>query len=210
MLEVTTRATSTALTTIERARQVLGCSPAVVDDPKLSRFIGDASRVVADHCRCVFALEAVRETFIDSDLRAGGPILARSPVVEITRVLSNAEVVMGTGYRLDTTTGRLWRTDADGHVMPWWGGHLTVEYRAGYVLPSSDAGAPASTLPEPIERAANMLVGAYVGIRGRDPTIKTESTEGVGSVSYWVPGASDKLMSPEAEQLLLPYVRFYP
>jgi len=206
MLEVITRATSTALTTIERARQTLGCSPAVVDDPTLNRFISDASRVVADHCRRAFALEEVRETFIDSDLCAGGPILARSPVVEITSVLSNADVVLGTGYRLDATTGRLWRTDVDGHVMPWWGGQLTVEYRAGYVLPDDDA----ANLPEPVERATIMLVGAYVSLRGRDPTVKSESNDGVGSTSWWVPGIGDKLISPEAEQLLVPYVRFYP
>lgn len=206
MLEVITRATSTALTTIERARQTLACPPSVVDDPTMSRFIGDASRVVADHCRRVFALEAIRETFIDSDLRAGGPILARSPVVEITRVLSNADVVLGTGYRLDATTGRLWRTDVDGHVMPWWGGNLTVEYRAGYVLPGDDD----TTLPEPVERATTMLVGAYISLRGRDPTVKSESNDGVGSTSWWVPGVGDSLISPEAEQLLVPYVRFWP
>lgn len=208
MLTVVTPATSTALTTLARARAVLGFAAA--SDAAAGIFIGQASDAIANHCRRVFPVEAVRETFADGDLRGGGPILARDPVIEISRVMNGSEIVASTGYRHDPSTGRLWRLDAEGNVLPWWAGSLAVEYRAGFVLPSDVAGAPAATLPAPVERAAILLVATYLSMRNRDVTVKSESVEGLGTTSWWTPGPGDALASPEAEQLLVPYVRFYP
>ncbi|MDP4022341.1 hypothetical protein Q8W71_06880 [Methylobacterium sp. NEAU 140] len=208
MLTVITPAASTALTTLGRARAILGF--ANTDDAAATVLIGQASRAIAEHCRRVFALESVRETFTDEDLCGGGPILARSPVVEITSVRSGADLPAPADYRLDATTGRLWRLDASGHVLPWWSGTLVVEYRAGFTLPTDASGAPAPTLPDTVERAAIVLLSTYLSLRKRDPTVKTDTVEGIGSTSWWVPGASDRLASPEAEQLLIPFIRYFP
>ncbi|WP_430914074.1 hypothetical protein [Methylobacterium sp. sgz302541] len=51
------------------------------------------------------------------------------------------------------------------------------------------------------------LVGSAVSVSGRDPTIKSEDVPDVGSVSYYVQGASAALADPEAESLLQPYRR---
>lgn len=208
MLTIITPATTTDLTTVTRARAILGFPMA--DDAAADVLIGQASRAVAEHCRRPFGLETVRETFHDNDLCGEGPILARGPVVEILSVSSNGDVLAPSEYRLDARTGRLKRLDADGRVLPWWGGSLTVEYRAGYVLPTDSAGASAITLPDTVERAAIMLLATYLSVRGRDPTVKSETNEGVGSSSWWQPGAGDCLASPEAAQLLANHVRFYP
>ncbi|GEP09278.1 hypothetical protein [Methylobacterium gnaphalii] len=208
MLTVITPATSTALTTVTRARAVLDFP--LVDDGAASMLIAQASRVITDHCRQTFALETVRQVFGWDETRGDGPILARGPVVEILSVSSGGTVLPGSEYAVDTRTGRLRRLDADGTPLAWWGGSLAIDYCAGYVLPSDSDGAPASTLPESIERAAILLLGSYLSQRGRDVSIKSDAVEGVGSTSYWVPGASDRLVSPEAEQLLADYRRFWP
>ncbi|TXN71728.1 hypothetical protein [Methylobacterium sp. WL6] len=206
MLIVTTPATSTALTTVARARAILGF--ATTDDAAALVLIGQASRAIVDYCRRPFAIETVRESFTCNDTRLDGPILGRGPVVEILSVRNSGDLIPPAEYAQDSRTGRLQRLDPYGSPLPWWGGGLIADYRAGYVLPKDDAGAPAPTLPESVERACIMLLSSYLSLRGRDPTVKTENSEGVGSTSWWVPGTSDRLASPEAAQLLADYVRF--
>jgi hypothetical protein len=208
MLTVTTPATYDDLTTIPRARLILGFGNA--DDTAVLTLIGQASRAIADYCRRVFPIETVRESFTCNESRGEGPILARSPVVEILSVRNGSDILGATEYRVDPSTGRFQRLDADGTPLPWWGGGVIVEYRAGYVLPKDNVSDATFTLPDSVERACIMLVASYLSLRGRDPTVKTENSEGVGSTSWWVPGTGDRLISPEAQQLLANYVRFYP
>lgn len=209
MLQVITPATSTKLTTVNRAREMLGL-PSNVSSPTINLLIPQASRVIVEHCRRTFGMETVRETFVCNQIRGDGPLLARSPVVEIVAVQDESGLLSPADYALDSATNRLRRLNAAGFPVPWWwawGSGLSIDYRAGYTLPTAD---DEGDLPEPVERACQILVATYLNIRGRDPTVKTESIEGIGSATYWVPGSGNKLMSPEAEQLLVPYIRFYP
>jgi hypothetical protein len=210
MFEVITPATSTALTTISRAREVLGFGSG--DDRAATVLIDQVSRAIADYCRRPFGIEALRETFDDRDLYDAGPLLSRSPVVEITSVRAAHAALLPAEYRLDRQRNRLQVIDAAGLPVPWWGGGLTVEYRAGYVLPGDAEGdnAPAVTLPTSVERAAIILLSTALAGRSRDPGVKQESTEGVGSTTWYVAGPGDALASPEAQQLLAPFIRYYP
>lgn len=207
MLTVITPATSTALTTLSRAKALLGF--ASTDDAAVAVLIGQASRLIAEHCRRPFGLAAYREMFSDRDLCGEGPILARDPVVELTAVRSDGALLDVADYRI-SDSGRLQRIDSYGRPSPWYGSVLSVDYRAGYVLPQDGANAPVPTLPDSVERAAIMIVATYLSLRGRDPTVKSESNDGLGQTSWWVPGAGDSLPSPEAEQLLVPFVRYWP
>ncbi|UIN36285.1 hypothetical protein [Methylobacterium oryzae] len=207
MLTVITPGTSTALTTLARAKALLGFGSA--DDAAATVLIGQASRVIAEHCRRPFGVASYRETFSDRDCGEDGPLLSRGPVVEVIAVRSIGVTFDPSEYRV-SEAGRLQRIEPDGRVVPWWGSFLTVDYRAGYVLPQDGANAPAQTLPDSVERAAIMIVATYLSLRGRDPTVKSESNDGLGQTSWWVPGAGDSLPSPEAEQLLVPFVRYWP
>ena len=199
MLTVVTPATSTRLTTVERARALLGF--AAGQDALALRSIDVASAVVVDWCRRPFALETVRETIPWSDSREG-ILLARGPVTAFASVKQDGVDLAASEYAYDQQLGRLYRQDAGGHLFRWWGS-VTVEYSAGYTLPA-DTGT--WTLPPPVERAAILLAGAVMSAVDRDPLIRTETVEGVGSTTWWVPGSSG-LPSPEAESLLHPYRR---
>lgn len=199
MLSVVTPATSARLTTVERARALLGF--AAGQDALALRSIDVASAVVVDWCRRPFALETVRETILWSDSREG-ILLARGPVTAFVSVKQDGVDLASSEYTYDRELGRLYRQDAGGHVFRWWGS-VAVEYSAGYTLPA-DTGT--WTLPPPVERAAILIAGAAMSAAERDPLVKSETVEGVGATTWWVPGASG-LPSPEAEGLLQPYRR---
>lgn len=205
MLTVVTPATAFRLTTVERARVLLGFGNG--EDAAVQRLIDQASRTIAEFCRRPFGVETVRETFGGCDIKGDGALLSRSPVTAFGPVLADGATLLTTEYQHDRESNRLYRVDASGWRWPWWSGSgLTVEYTAGYTLPA-DSGS--WTLPESVERAAIMLVGAYLSTRAKDPLVRTEDVAGVGSTTWWVPGANDNLLSPEAEQLLQPYRRLF-
>lgn len=195
MLVVVSPAASTRLTTPGRAREMLGLSADAPSDQLLGRMIDDASRVVSEHCRTVFAEETIRETFV-----SGAAVLSRDPVSEVISVTANGAVIAPGSYVLDGDSLRVDGLESCRTSRR----QVVVEYRAGYVLPTEDA---SGSLPPPIERATTLIVGAYISTRDRDPLVKSEDVEGVGSVSYWMQGARNALPSPEAESLLAPFKR---
>lgn len=198
MLTVVAPATAKRLTTAARARAWLGLLPTVPTDEVLNAQIEAASQAVVDFCRRSFGRETVRETLRDGvDLR-DPVLLARSPVVSaLTVTLDGTLLVAATDYEVES--GILYRLGGSRRMT--WCGLLTVQYTAGYALPEESN----PTLPASVERAAILVVGAYCSAAGRDPTVKSESVEGVGSLSWWVQGQNDPLPSPEAAQLLQPY-----
>lgn len=204
-LVVVTPAASTRLTTPARARAMLGLPAG--DDAALGLFIDQASAAVAAHCRRRLAIETVREAFGEPGGLLGRVVLSRVPVAAIVGVSLDGITLSAAGFALDPSTGHLWPAASPGWSAPVWSGlSLAVEYRGGFVLPSDAPEAP--TLPPDVERAAILMVGTYLSARARDPLVKAETVEGIGSTSWWVPGAADALPHPEAAQLLQPYVRF--
>ncbi|MCE7028935.1 hypothetical protein [Jiella avicenniae] len=206
MLTVVTAATAANLTTLSRARAMLDFAP--TEDEAVGTLIDQASRVIADYCRRPFGLETVKEVF-EAPCCDGYLMLSRSPAVAFVEVIEGEETVAPASFHYEVETGLVCRLSDSGRRVAWSGAPVAVTYAAGYVLPSDDNDAPVATLPEPVERAAIRLVGAYRSLSGRDPLIKSETTEGIGSTSWWVPGAGSVLADPEAEQLLQPYRRLF-
>ena len=198
MLTVVTPATSTRLTTVTRARAVLGF--ALERDEFVDGIIEVVSTTIVDWCRRPFGLATYQERF--PVCQGDGVLLGRSPLTNIASVVQGETALDPGDYAYDAELGRLYRQDAAGYLWRWWG-PLTVTYSAGYSLPA-DTGA--WTLPPPVERAAILLAGAALSATDRDPLLRTETVDGVGSTSWWVPGSAG-LPSPEAESLLQPYRR---
>lgn len=192
-LTVIEPAVETKLTTLETVWDALAISPGAADT-FLDLSIDQASDAICTWCGRTFALETVRETIYSRSF-SDGIMLSRWPVVSVISV-SMAGADQDVGLIESEDGGFLHRVDANGARRGWGIGNAVVEYQAGYLLP----GTAGRTLPHDIERAAILLVRAAYFSRDRDPSVRTETVEGVGSTSYGLD--SGFTLPPEVEGLL--------
>ncbi|MFC0410977.1 head-tail connector protein [Roseomonas elaeocarpi] len=200
MLTVVTPAKSRLLTTVPAARDhlLLGDD---VDETYLRDLIAQASAAIVSHCRRAFARETVRETFRP---RGSAPlILDRTPVAGAVTLTVAGQAVDADGTELNTLSGLLYRLDGAARWTAWGCDATAVEYTGGYALP----GEPDRDLPADIEEACLIMVAARHAARGRDPMLRSETTEGVGSASF-IATADMSGMPPQAAALLEPYRRW--
>lgn len=203
LLTVTGAATERKLTTAAALRAEIGASTSEASDARLDDLILRASRAIESYCGRTFAKETLSEVF----RCPYGPLLAltRYPVATLTSVTEDGTVLDGTAYETDTVAGRIYRLSSDARIC-WSAAKVTVVYDAGFILPPTGG----STLPPDVEAAAlKLAAGLHFGA-ARDPLIKGESADGIGSVDYWVggtPGASGEL-PPDVLALLASYRAF--
>jgi hypothetical protein len=88
-----------------------------------------------------------------------------------------------------------------GEPQPWIARKVTVVYVAGYLLPGQDG----ANLPADITRATIITAAAMFEAIGRDPLLRSESTDGVTAASYLDPRANAGGVPPQAENLLSNY-----
>lgn len=202
MLTVVTPATVTRLTTADAVLVELGTASdfSTYDELRLQDVVDQATSMVQDYCGRVFARETVREAFHDE---VDAIVLRRTPIVSVASVTEYPETALtSSDYEYFDTAGILHRV-SEGLRMSWMSWPVTVQYTGGYLLP----GQSGRNLPYAVERATILLAKTMLAGSGRDPGIRSEDVPGIGSTSYWMPGASDILPSPEAERMLRPYRR---
>jgi hypothetical protein len=187
------------LTTIAMAIDVAGV-PATTPEDEVARLVGLASSAVSRHCNRVFGRERLREAVRPG---AGQLILSRRPVFQLHSVTGDGNLVELDGVELDGEAGLLGRLDAAGDACAWWNRRVIVEYSAGWAMP----GTPGRDLPEDIEQACLLMIADAVAGEGRDPRLRSESTEGVGSTSWLDPRPGQEQLPPQAAGLLRPYRR---
>lgn len=192
ILTVTTPATNTALTTVERVKLELSIA-GNESDLLLAAKIDEATSDIAIRVRPSLKRETVSETFWHDhgrfgmqghNSRHGAPlILRRFPVARIASVMLDDIDIDASEYRLDAETGLLYRISSAGFPDHWrFGKAAVVAYDAGYLLP----GDTDTDLPASLEAACIELVSSYWRSRGRDPNLRAEEVAGVGRFDYWV------------------------
>ncbi len=186
MLTVTTPAESYDLTVLATVKSELGITDRS-EDENLARWITQASGEVAKRLNRVFAEETVTETFRFTS-RQDGLLLSRFPVSAIASIVENDTTLTAADYELVAQTGELNRLRSD-RAWQWPIGKIVVTYTAGY--------AAISDLPEGVERLAIIFVNQYRYAAPRDPLLRSETTDGAGSSSYFDAGSS-----PEAQNLI--------
>ncbi len=197
---VTTAATVTNLTTLDRVKLELGITDNASDvllAAKIREATSDINaRAWAD------PYETLTQTFWSVGCEEY-LILRRRPNISITSI--TVDDVATTYYRTDAETGQVYGLDANGYPFPWIScKSIVAVYAAGYVMP----GQTGANLEPALEAAAIELVQSYWMSRGRDATIKSESAPGVGDVQYWVGaiGESGEL-PPSVEAKIAPFRR---
>lgn len=185
-------------------------------DAALTSVLVQASALVDSYCGRALACADYSETI---RLRAWDApralILSRRPVVAVTGLMiGDADMLDDDAIDLDL--------DADaGLLYPplgsvTWGPcacdhRITVIYRAGYIVADGqqdDGAVIPATLPPEITFATLSAARALYHAPGRgDPMIRSESAQGVGSVSYLDPDAVTGGLPPDAAAALARFRR---
>lgn len=196
ILTVVTRAPDRRLATAAdvRAEMKLSGTPS---DNELNGLIAQASDLIAGSCGGrVFGREALREIF-----RPVGPlqplILRRDTVIAVTSIAADGvQLTADADFELEARSGLLYRLAGDAR-SPWRSRKITVEYSAGWLLPSQEG----CDLPSDVRRVCIERVVRMLGARGRDPNIRSEGAQDVGQISFFDPNK----LSDEERNALAPY-----
>lgn len=213
---VTLAATSFNLTTIASVQGDLG---SIVSNPTdiayLARIIRQASFSIAAYCNRVFALQSYQDV-LKPDGNSSGVIFsgglepivpANIPLVSVDSItVDGVALVADTDYEVDLKKGEIWRLDGSGCRWPWDGWKITMAYKAGFTLPSQTGtdNRLINAAPD-IEDAIIRLVKARYLARDRDPYLKVDQVDGVGSQTYWVPDTPDGNMPTDVQEILDQY-----
>lgn len=198
LLTIVTPATVTALTDVQSVQLEIGLS-GTTEAGYLRGQIAQASAAISSWCGRVFARETVSEVF-RPERCLESLSLSRFPVASIASVTEDGTALASTNYEVDAASGLLFRL-ADDERTTWRARKVTVQYAGGYLLPD-EAG---RTLPHDVQRACILMVCAAYLARGRDPMLRSESAQDVGSASYLDPRVGMEAMPPQAAALLQPY-----
>lgn len=195
ILTVTTPAAARALCTLAAVKAELSITGTTLD-AQLNLRIADASAAIEGYCGRQFCRQGLTEVLRGvcvEELR-----LAQRPVASITSLTADgALLVSGTDYEADTEAGVLYRLSSDAHV--WWSAaKITVVYAAGYLLPDQAS----ADLPADVARACVLTVCAAQLSQGRDLSIRSESAQDVGQVSYLDPREGMEALPPQVAGLL--------
>lgn len=191
------------LTTVEAVNAALGLTSSSANDAEVAAQIASCSRIIADLCGRVFAMQTVSQTF-----RVGwrepchALPLARFPVIgDITLTSNDTVLIDGTDFEVDNEAGIVWPVHARGQFR----GELVAVYTGGYDLPSS---APAG-----LARACLEFIIAQRYSAGRDPGIRSvmAGENRVDFNDYYqrfgIGGAGSGALPPNAEALISPFRR---
>lgn len=182
MLTVTTPAAASALTTLAAAKASLSITVSTYD-AALTDAIDRASSALAGACGRVLGVQRYTETLRPNRAlrRPALPVSLTLPGPTLISVTADSvALVAGTDYEADTDAGLLWRLSG-GSRVGWVDTLVVVVYDSGWILPGSGG----RNLPAVIEdQCLSLVVAAYTGA-GRDRSIASETTEGVGAVRYF-------------------------
>ncbi|PSO30212.1 hypothetical protein [Bradyrhizobium sp. MOS002] len=182
------------LTTLAVVKAELGTTE--VSDDQLSKYITQASDVIAQYCNRVFAVETVAETFRVQPQRSRELMLTRYPITEVVSVVEGGTTLTTDQYEINLQTGIADRISSHGCPIYWCAGQTVVTYSAGY---------EATDIPQAVQHAAILLVKQFVASGDRDPMVRSETSDGVGSTDYFSGGGAG--LPPEVQGLISLHVR---
>jgi hypothetical protein len=206
IISVTTPATTTKLTTLDRVKAELSITNNS-QDIILNAKIDEASEDAEASLGFRVPRETVSETFWHSEPMELSEylVLDRAPVVSIDSVIMDGDIMDPSLYRLDAARGLLYAMNPTGYACYWYFTQsIVVNYIGGYLLP----GQGGRDLPAGIEGAVVELVTDYWSAKGRDPSVKSEEIPGVLRRDYWVGAVGEEgELPPRVVMKLAPFRR---
>jgi hypothetical protein len=205
------------LTTIDAAREVCGVT-VNTSDGSIQRLIDQASSLIASFTHRDFGIQTVQESYVAPTMWQGyvvwnqpsnyynmdpnPKVLRLNPVNSIVSVTEDGvALVGGDDYEVDLRAGLLYRLFS-GLRGDWWRS-VVIQYVVGWNLPEEAT----PNLPADVESVCLALVRAAWFSRSRDPFLRTETTEGVGTVQYQIAApAIGMSIDPSMGKALSPYL----
>lgn len=174
-------------------------------DTTLAGKLMDASSMVLDYIgRPLLSGEWTEEFVIEGGDLLKEVVLSVRPLVSISSISRNGQAWTSDQLEdlvLDKRAGIL------SHPTPtrrrWQHGVYCAVYTAGYAPPqvAQDGTVTKGTLPQTISRATVLAAAAMVQGAGRDPNLKSESVQGVGSTSWNIASGTGGLPQQVADML---------
>lgn len=201
IFSVITPAADAQLLSIEELRAAAGVTGGA-QDVELTAMGAQLSEAIARECGVAsdgvnsptLMRETCRETFHSMAaiglMHAPALRLARRPINEVDAISIDGSAFDLSLVLVDRPGGVLRRRAAD-----WCGEDIIVEYSAGF-----------GVVPAGLKLAAIKLMTALWAERSRDPSLRRDVVEGVGTQEFWVSATADPLLSAEINDLLSPYV----
>ena len=203
MLVVTKAATSRALLSLAELQAAAGTS-ATSDTAALTALGLQISDTISTLCGVIsdgVAIPTLLSEEMTETVRFTYPVkrvvLARRFVTSIKSVVVNGQVVSSSLYEVDNPTGVLRHLSTDGTTfIDWPVGKTVVQYVAGF-----------ASAPDGLKLAASQLVRQVWLVSQRDPSLKSETFDGLGSFYYNDIGLLSKNeWSPAIRDMLGPYL----
>lgn len=153
------------LTTVAAVNEALGIAGNTADDADTQDEITQASKLIADKCDRVFALQTVVETFMLHETWLHGLTLRHYPVSDIASITVSGVALVADDYKVEPDSGVLWRWGTSA-CSGWRSGEVVVTYTAGYDLPEAAPAALAAACIAFIEDSrSGSSSAAAAGIR---------------------------------------------
>lgn len=125
--------------------------------------------------------------------RSSSLFLARMPVSSVTSIVADGTALAADEFELHGAEGRIVRLVSDCETA-WAAQKIVVTYVAGF-----------STVPEDLKLAAILAVQEKSSATGRDPLLRGESHEGLGSMQYFQSTTSPGGLPAAVVDMLAPY-----
>lgn len=194
MLMIITPAVTGNLTVLATVKAELGITGSA-DDAYLEALICQASGMLAAYCgRITFGTERLRQIERLEQPREA-ILLKRNLRPRVLSVTEDGTALPASAYELSGAL--LYRLEAERRV-PWAiDRKIEITYDSGYDL--------LTDLPHDLERACLEVIKAQYHARGRDPLLRSDSVEGIGSSAWLDPRAGMEALPPQAAALAAPY-----
>lgn len=188
-----------ALATVKTRLGITGTA----SDVALTAAIGLASALIAGECRRALGAQTITETF---RIRPAGLVNAREierHALSLSYTDATVTAVTVDGVAADPATyessgGMVRCITASGTRTTWPGSVIAVTYSAGYSLPG---GAP----PVLAEYCLALVTASHRGTADRSPDVKSETADGIGSVTYFDRGAGAMVLDDGMRAGLQPF-----
>ncbi|MFT8612870.1 MAG: hypothetical protein ABF727_09560 [Gluconobacter oxydans] len=196
------------LASVEDLKADLGITDAQ-SDRDLQRFLMDATEVVLAFIgRPVLSQTWQDQVFVRHFPCTLSLLVGAYPVQKVLGILRNGTALSQDevdGLVIADECGEIYRPDTE---RPFWPpGRYEITYQAGYQPPATqdDGTALPGNIPRPIQLAIRRVAAASYYAEGRDPALKSESAQGIGSTSWVTPDPTLGGLTPEAAGLVQRY-----